>query len=206
MLPKRIQELEGFGTKNVLLISGVALVLFVFAISQKPFHFAQVDQIAKAPAPIAVNSSDSSTTSRNGAVLGAVSIDPNLAEIFRDISVNTSSDNSAPALKNYGEQINIVAENNNLRAILNMPKGDTANAAQNKFFTNLESITVPETLADYHRLLLGYYGLRFAKINGTASENVSSSDIDTIISSLQTQLNNLKESYKSSGINLLATE
>lgn len=204
MIPRRIQELEGFGTKNVLLISGVALVLFVFAISQKPFAIHSISEIAKEPAPIAVADQNSSTTS-SGAVLGAVAYDQSLASVFSGIKVNTSADNSIVALQNYGIQINTVADNDNLHTILGLPKGEQAQLAGNKFLNDLQNIAVPDSFADYHRMLIAYFGLRFASQNGLTTGQAPT-DMAGVIESLKAQLQTLQQTYQASNITLLTIE
>lgn len=204
MIPRRIQELEGFGTKNVLLISGVALVLFVFAISQKPFAIHSISEIAKEPQPIAIADQNSSTTS-SGAVLGAVTYDQSLASVFSGIKVNTSQDNSISALQNYGTQINTVADNDNLHSILVLPPGSQAQSAGNKFLNDIENIAVPDSFADYHRMLIAYFGLRFAAQNGVAADQAPA-NMSSVIESLKAQLQTLQETYQASNITLLTIE
>ena len=185
MALKTLKEIEGFGSKNIALISATFIVLLVFAFAQKPFNSGDNLAALTPPQPnqyVALNGATGNTTSQAaGAVLGSSTLDPQMTAALASIQVNTSNDNSDSAITNYKQQVAVVLTNDLANQLLAEQSSDPVKKEEDKVLSDLEKIVVPNSFIDYQRMLLMYYGLAFSKQSGTlAQSGVSDSDYSTV--------------------------
>lgn len=107
----------------------------------------------------------------DGAVLGeaiGVGAVPSADQVFtRDlldqIKLSTTADNSPASMQKYAEQVlQVEAENNALMSLANLNSTDAASLQNSKVqaskvVSGLLGVTVPSSLADFHRYKLIYY-------------------------------------------------
>lgn len=168
-----IQEIEDFGPSNIALIVGVAFLLLIFAWSQKPFSLVGVADSPEKP-PTYAGIVPVSNNLASGSVLGAVTYNPELVALFSDLEIVTLKDNSPRAIKAYSEQFQIVTTNNNLTELLAAASSEDIISRQQKLLNDLKQVPVPNELADYQRLSIGYYGLLFTRHSGVQNESLNS--------------------------------
>src|SRR6266481_8519182 len=140
-----------FNMGNFLLVLGVAIILIILAIFQKPFRLkSKADSLTLTPGVVTIASNtNTSRSDSKQAVLGAVTYNRDLINQFSNLQVNTISDNSDIAIQNYAEQVSVVFQNDH--------PNDNQPSHELKFANDLKEISAPNSLQDYQRLILAYY-------------------------------------------------
>jgi len=184
------KRMPDFGGKNIALILGVAAVLGILAINERPFHLAAVTNQQNKVAE----------TAQKEQVLGASTVDPKILAQFKSISVTTTEDNSKAAFLNYIQQVSIIQQGDSA-AMLAADGGVYSGAAlqpdtvshQNKLIADLQNLAVPSALADYDRMLIGYYTVIFESDQGQYGATGAA-----VVSVLSGELDKYRASFSSS--------
>ncbi len=185
------QKYKDFGPRNLALIAGAVLVLGVLAWTQRPVRSAAIKNGTGLGTGLAISSTDSQ-------VLGASSYNEELIKQFEPIDIKTSADNSSDAFNSYIAQINLVKTADNLDLLLNGNVSQRGKDKQVKFIADLKRIAAPTVLADFHKLLLAYYQLRFDQ-----QSSLSSEDYASYVAAVGAQLDQIRIDFNTSaGINL----
>ena len=104
----------------------------------------------------------SANTPTQAAVLGASTYNKDFVDQL-NISVPTTTDNSSVAMQIYAQQVSVL-----LKADQVAP-GKTLQ--EKKFLNDAQQLTVPSNIADYQKLLIGYYAISYSKDAGQGDSN-----------------------------------
>ncbi len=197
----RDQHLD-FGAKNFALVAVVAITLGFLAWEQKPIRFSHDPQPLQQYADAALfnnaNTNSSGTEYANGAVLGATVFNPTLLAKLSNIDIRTTDNNSAVAAQNYTQQVGIVLSNDHAQELVaSNSQSDEAINAQAKLLSDLKNIVVPSQLAEFHKLLVGYYGYSFMSQAQPDDQNITA-----MLMQITQELRVIKDSLGASGISL----
>lgn len=187
-------KIKDFGPKNIALIAFVAILLISFAFVQSPMRLASKESgLSFNNQPLAGNFAGTST--KGGQVLGASVYSPDIAKEFSNIKVTVSANTSSSALAEYANQVRAIVDGENAPSLLASRQTQSLLEKQNKFLTDLGALVVPSVFEDYHRLLIAQYSLQFAQKQGTTFEGVSESDLEGVLSVVQSQLSNIRQGF-----------
>lgn len=177
---------NGFGLANIALIGSVAVVLGFFAWTQKPIRTAAIKN------GTGLNT-DLAAASGAGRVLGATEYNQQLIAQFEPIDVKTSEDNSQQAFINYASQVTIVKNADKIDFLINGNSLQRSKTGQEKFIADLKTIAAPSSLADFHKLLLAYYQLRFS-----AQDSLQADQVNVYAAAVQGQLDKMRDNFRTS--------
>ena len=187
-------KIKDFGPKNIALIAFVAILLISFAFVQSPMRLASKESgLSLNSQPLAGNFV--SPQANGGQVLGASVYSPEIAKEFSNIKVNISANTSSSALAEYANQVRTIVDSENASDLIASRQTQSLLEKQNKFLSDLGALVVPSVFEDYHRLLLAQYNLEFAQKQGTTFEGVSESDLEGVLSIVQSQLSNIRQGF-----------
>ena len=191
---------QDFGWGNITLIASIALVLTFLVVRQSPVQYAQTNsndsklalssqfaQLISSGAASPDNSSNSALALNNnaGQVLGASTYNKDFVSQL-NISVQITADNSPLALQQYSQQISVLFKADH-------PATGSAQP-EVKFLNDIKLLAVPDALADYQRLLIGYYGINYVKDLGQGDSSTTQS-IATLKTELDLARTNFNQNY-----------
>lgn len=169
-------QAKDFGAKNVALIALFAVILGSLAWTQRPAR------VVSTQSGLSFNKQNTNifaqNTSDQAQVLGATQVNQDLIKQFAGVEIQTSADTSKEALQNYADQV---------RTVIQVEGG------QAKVIDDLKIIAVPEVLADYQRLTLAYYSLKFMP-----QDNTTGAQNDALMSAIQQQLQTIRSNFQTS--------
>ncbi len=157
-LETNIKKIEDFGAKNIGLIAIFAVALGALVYFQAPARQKAASNGLSFNSQSTNSYALGNSNSGSGQVLGASQYNPELIKQFSSINILTSADTSKTALQTYADQLAIIKSADNAEALA---AGSGTTAQQDKLIADLKALAAPEVFADYHRLTLAYYSLKF---------------------------------------------